>query len=132
MNILGRKANSVQISYANSTRGNNPFAEVINGEQPAPDCGASQIGFSQNSPTRGAFFEPPHEHKGNVARALFYFSVRYKMPIDSQQEAFLKQWHKNDPVNNQDRERNEAIFAEQKNRNPFVDFPELVEQIADF
>ena len=35
-------------------------------------------------------FEPPAEHKGNVARAIFYFSVRYKMKVTPTQEAFLK------------------------------------------
>lgn len=116
---------------ANSTRGNNPFGEVTGGEQPAPGCNASQIG---GATTRGGglYFEPPAYHKGNVARSLFYFSIRYQLPIDKTQEAYLRQWHKEDPVDAAERTRNDAVFAEQKNRNPFIDFPELVDQIADF
>ncbi len=116
---------------ANSTRGNNPFAEVINGDEPAPNCDASMIGGAKDH-MGGIYFEPPAEHKGNVARSLFYFSTRYQLPIDSVQEAYLRQWHKEDPVTDADRKRNDAIFAEQKNRNPFIDFPELVDHISDF
>lgn len=116
---------------ANSTRGNNPFGEVTGGAQPSPNCNASQIGSSTTG-GGGLYFEPPAYHKGNVARSLFYFSVRYQISIDKIQEAYLRQWHKEDPVDNAERERNDAVFAEQKDRNPFIDFPELVDQIADF
>ncbi len=118
-------------AQANSTRGNNPFAEVINGSEPAPNCKASMIGRNKEH-SGGLYFEPPTEHKGNVARSLFYFSIRYQLPIDSTQEAYLRQWHKEDPVTNDERERNDNVFAEQKNRNPFIDFPELVDHISDF
>ena len=116
---------------ANSTRGNYPFAEVTGGDQPAPNCNASMIGGSKEN-ANGIYFEHPAEHKGNVARALFYFSIRYQLPIDKAQEDYLRQWHKEDPVTAADRKRNDAIYAEQKNRNPFIDFPELVDHISDF
>lgn len=118
-------------SRANSLRSSNPFGEVQDGGHPSGKCVDSMLG----KPVGGGgsmVFEPPQEHKGNVARALFYFSVRYKLPIDSRQEAILRQWHKDDPVDEADRERNEKIFGMQNNRNPFVDFPELVDDIADF
>lgn len=118
-------------SHANSIRSSNPFGEVANPQHPASDCEVSNFG----KPVGGGgsdVFEPPQEHKGNVARSLFYFSVRYKMPIDARQEATLRQWHKDDPVDQADRERNEKVFKLQNNRNPFIDFPELVDSISDF
>ncbi|RYZ68005.1 MAG: nuclease, partial [Proteobacteria bacterium] len=80
----------------------------------------------------GHFFEPPDAHKGNVARALFYFSVRYNIKIDPIEENFLKAWNKADPVDQEESGRNEAIMKIQGNRNPFVDFPELADSIGDF
>ncbi len=118
-------------SRANSLRSSNPFGEVQDGGHPSAKCIDSTLG----KPVGGGgsmVFEPPAEHKGNVARALFYFSVRYKLPIDPRQEAILRLWHKDDPVDEIDRERNEKVFQMQNNRNPFVDYPELVDDIADF
>lgn len=118
-------------SKANSTRGNNPFGEVVAGDMPTEDCEASQIG-GINTHIGGMYFEPPNFHKGNVARSIFYFAVRYKMPVDKTQEDTLRAWHKADPIDQAEKDRNEKVFAEQKNRNPFIDFPELVDQISDF
>jgi endonuclease I len=78
------------------------------------------------------YFEPPSESKGNIARSMFYFSVRYNLPIDEVQEAFLKQWHEQDPVDELEIRRNEMIYKIQNVRNPFIDYPELVERIEDF
>lgn len=117
-------------SRANSTRGNYEFADVVRNEN-LVDCSASQSGASV---TQGGdrYFEPPLEHKGNVARALFYFSVRYKMDINPSQEAFLRTWNELDPVDSEELERNNEIQRLQGNRNPFIDNPNLVNQISDF
>ncbi len=119
-------------SQANSIRGNIPFAEV-DGQEIKSDCKISHIGSSINGGDRqGHYFEPPTKHKGNVARALFYFAVRYNMNIDSNQENFLKKWHEEDPVDIEEMERNEEVMMAQGNRNPFIDFPNLVDNISDF
>jgi Endonuclease I len=40
--------------------------------------------------------------------------------------ATLLKWHKSDPLDNWESNRNEKIFKIQKNRNPFIDHPEYV------
>ncbi|CBW25588.1 putative endonuclease I [Halobacteriovorax marinus SJ] len=111
-------------SKANSIRGNFEFGNVDSWGE-IRDCEAS------HSEAPG-HFEPPTEHKGNVARALFYFSVRYRMPISAEQEQTIKEWHIQDPVDAEERERNDGIYAVQGNRNPFIDYPELVDHISNF
>jgi hypothetical protein len=43
----------------------------------------------------------------------------------------LRRWHEQDPVDERELRRNEAIFGMQENRNPFVDHPEWVDVIYD-
>ena len=38
----------------------------------------------------------------------------------------LLQWHEQDPVDDLERHRNDAVFTHQGNRNPFIDHPEWV------
>lgn len=111
-------------SRANSIRGNYDFGNVGYGE--LSNCDGSR------SAGNGGRFEPPTEHKGNVARALFYFSVRYKIEINQRQEQVLRDWHIQDPVDAEERERNDGIYSIQKNRNPFIDFPHLVSKVSNF
>jgi deoxyribonuclease I len=77
-------------------------------------------------------FEPPPEHRGNAARAIFYISVRYEKPIPEKLEATLRQWHEDDPVDEEETLRCDEIERIQGNRNLFVDRPELVELVEDF
>jgi deoxyribonuclease-1 len=115
---------------ANSTRGNFEFAEVV-ANQNLKNCEASKSGASVVS-GGSSFFEPPSEHKGNVARALFYFSVRYKMPLSADQQTFFRKWNDQDPVDDAEMARNDAIEKLQGNRNPFIDFPTLAQDISKF
>jgi deoxyribonuclease-1 len=112
-------------SSSNSTRSNNPFGIISTSFNV---CGKSKIG-NFNGHTA---FEPREEHKGNVARSMFYFSTRYNMPIDPAQEGVLRQWHKADVVDAFEMNRNSAIEKIQGNRNPFIDNPALVDTIKDF
>jgi deoxyribonuclease-1 len=114
---------------ANSSRSNHIFAEV-NGTYINSQCKSSKRGMAYGSSITA--FEPPTHHKGNVARALFYFSVRYKIQIDPLEERYLRNWHVEDPVDQEEKIRNQKIFEFQKNRNPFIDAPELVDNISDF
>ena len=112
----------------NSVRGNASFGEVTQSLETLK-CPQSKIGRAAN---QSLVFEPPNSHKGNVARALFYFSIRYNLRIDFAQEADLKQWHQLDPVDTAEIQRNDSIQQFQGNRNPFIDHPELVAMIGDF
>lgn len=116
---------------ANQIRANYDFQYVIKDLNLGSNCVPSKSG--QTTGKQGNFFfEPPTNHKGNVARAMFYFSTHYKLPIDALQEKTLREWHKLDPVDADERERNNKIEQIQGNRNPYIDYPELVEQIKDF
>lgn len=116
-------------SVSNSTRGNSIFSEV-DGVAVSQSCWTSRKGKSQKSGERA--FEPPLKHRGNVARAMFYFSTRYNIAIDPVQEFYFRKWHEEDPVDEQEIQRNEEIFKYQKNRNPYIDLPDLVDKIGDF
>ncbi len=113
----------------NSVRGNFNFGDVEKDVR-VLKCPTSRFGYIGQ--TRDHFFEPPAAHKGNVARALFYFSVRYMIPIKSIEEEALKRWNKLDPVDQAERDRNDRIQQIQGNRNPFIDYPELTDSVSNF
>jgi deoxyribonuclease I len=115
-------------SQLNGIRGNYPFGVV---EKPlmVTKCPISQIG---NDASGQRVFEPPANHRGNVARAIFYFSIRYGLKVDAKQEAVLKQWNMEDPPDAAELKRNDDVEGFQGNRNPFIDEPDLVNAISDF
>lgn len=116
---------------ANQIRANYDFQYVIKDLNLGSNCSPSKSGQTTVKPGN-FYFEPPTAHKGNVARAMFYFSTHYQLPIDPVQEKTLREWHKLDPVDGDEIERNNKIEQIQGNRNPYIDYPELVEQIKDF
>ncbi|MCX7978199.1 MAG: endonuclease [Bdellovibrionaceae bacterium] len=116
-------------SEINAIRGNHNFGEVQR-DLLQLKCRDSRFGISNDKNEK--VFEPPHVHKGNAARALMYFSVKYSMEIPPHVETVLRKWHHEDPVDAAEQERNQKIYAIQKSRNPFVDYPELVSIISDF
>lgn len=103
----------------------------------------------------GRVYEPIDEFKGDIARSLLYFAVRYegklglfnyyngtsaandRSPLDGTEEkafedwylAMLLQWHNQDPVSQREIDRNNEVYALQKNRNPFIDYPQWVNAI---
>lgn len=111
---------------SNSMRANYPFCIVWESEWSKQ---GSRFGFNEDLED---CFEPVDTHKGNVARAMFYFSVRYKKPITQKQETLFRAWNKLDPVDEIERLRNIKIEQLQGNRNPFIDDESLVESIASF
>jgi hypothetical protein len=117
-------------SVTNSRRSNHEFTQFKGNSSGIEDCPISKVGYIPS--TRSEGFEPPINHKGNVARALFYMAVRYDLRISDQEEFFLKQWNIIDPVDADEILRNEQIQAVQGNSNPFVNDPELVDLISDY
>lgn len=99
------------------------------------DClwsnGGSHIDYAPGS-TTNRIVEVRPERRGDVARAHFYFSVRYELPIDAGEEATLRCWNWTDPPDVEERARNGRVEAIQTRRNPFVDRPDLVERLSDF
>jgi deoxyribonuclease-1 len=117
-------------SDANNRRANHEFGDTagVHDELNVDDCEISQMAHIKGDMK----FTPPKGHKGNVARALFYFSVRYQLPLNKDQEAAMRKWHKDEPVDAEERARHEAVAKHQKVRNPFIDYPELADKIKDF
>lgn len=118
-------------SRSNSVRGNHEFTQFkTGGAAVGKNCISSKVGRSPQTGARS--FEPPFEHKGDVARALFYMAVRYNERISSHEEFVLRQWHIMDPVDQKEIDRNDRVEQLQGNRNPFVDDQDLVNLIQNF
>ena len=111
---------------SNSKRANLPFC---NAEYDYWQMEGSIHGFDQYAQD---CFEPQDLHKGNVARAMFYFSIRYNLPIGQDEEITLRLWNKLDPVDDRELERNKIIQSLQGNSNPFITHPEFSDLIGDF
>ena len=94
----------------------------------------------------GYAFSVIDEYKGDFARAYFYIATAYHdMKWDATYSQFvtndsyltftpylvevLLQWHRIDPVSEKEISRLDAISSIQHNRNPFIEYPELVEYI---
>ncbi len=114
-------------SHINSIRGNYAFGEVVKAEQ--QPCADAALGLNAAGER---VFEPDDTIKGDMARATLYFSVRYKVKLDANQEEAVRRWHKMDPPDQNEIDLNEKIDAIQHNRNPFIDNPEFEGQIDDF
>jgi endonuclease I len=81
-------------------------------------------------------FEPREDHKGDVARAIFYFYTMYPTQAGDISRVAnintLYEWHKQDPVTAWDIERNKRIKKKQGNSNPYIEYPELVARAWGF
>ena len=118
------------LEEANGERGNFPFGETV---CEAAACeyfrGGSELGAGSAGAT---VWQVREETRGDVARSLLYFAVRYRLDLAPAQEATLRAWHAEDPPSAEESARVDAVEAAQGNRNVFVDRPELVEAIPDF
>jgi endonuclease I len=127
---------------ANSQRSNLPFGIVAGTPtwtSPDPDSDGDVSKKGLNAANKEVF-EPRNAKKGDIARAILYFYVRYnsRRPPNYTLENFtieeetLKQWSAADPPDAFEQQRNSLAFRAQGNRNPFVDHPEWVTAIGDF
>jgi len=111
----------------NNRRANYPFGIVVG--TPTYQVNGSKLGVDFENQT---VFEPRDVHKGNVARSLFYFALKYGNSgsyMGGKQDAVLRQWNISDPVNAREMSRNDKIKTFQNNRNPFIDHPEFIDRM---
>lgn len=131
---------------ANQAKSNYPLGEVRTANK--FDNGVTKVGSPVSGQGGGAayVFEPDDEYKGDFARTYFYMVTCYQdykwassYMFMLQQNTYptlnqwsidmLLKWSRMDEVSDKERERNEAVYRIQNNRNPFIDFPELAEYI---
>ena len=111
-------------SSINSSRGNNYYSEE------------GDSGYFPN--------EDKGDHRGDVARSIFYMGLKYESlglrvvenPRYDKGNIFemgklstLLKRNEEDPVDEFETQRNNRIYEYQGNRNPFVDYPELADKI---
>lgn len=127
---------------ANNKKSNNPPGEVADAR--LFDNGLFSVGTPVTGQGGGAssVFEPADEYKGDFARAYFYVFSTYKN-LDWETDyvcdsdgtlkpwavELLLKWHRDDPVDTRELNRNEAVYGIQGNRNPFIDYPTLAEYV---
>lgn len=114
------------IPQANRIRRDIRFGTVV---QPRWKRGGSKMGKTKDG--RWAF-EVRQDHRGDVARAMFYVATMYELEIPDREEWTLRKWHADDPVSKAEKRRNWVVSRHQRSRNPYVDFPGLTERISDF
>ncbi len=118
----------------NADRGNLPFADIpdnlttrwYRGAPPYTQTSTPTEDIDEYSELRqNVSFEPREDHKGNVARALFYIEAMYP---EETNEAWLEgqletlyEWHYADPITEADQARSARVGAFQSGKdNPFV------------
>lgn len=127
----------------NGDRGDNPHG-IVATVSSTTNNGAKH-GTSAISGYSGQVFEPNNAFKGDIARMYFYFITRYETQVSAWSYSMfngtsdqvlttpflnmLLAWHTNDPVSEFEITRNNAIYARQGNRNPYIDHPEYICQI---
>jgi endonuclease I len=133
---------------ANRAKSNYILGEVTN---PSFNNGVSKVGknaYNFAGAPAATAFEPADEYKGDFARTYLYMITCYEdyaqqwrsdalNMLNNETYPVLKpwakdmllKWHRNDPVSNKELVRNEEVYGYQNNRNPFIDFPQLVEYI---
>lgn len=139
-------------SKVNGQRSNYPFGECARGSQLAANGSAKplgRLGTSTFAGYSGTVFEPDDEYKGDFARTYFYLAAAYNSYISGWTSGngnqmlagnsypvfkswaidLLLKWHRQDPVSTKERDRNDAVYTHQHNRNPFIDHPDMAEYI---
>ena len=119
-----------------STTGSNGFKSGTNTSYPC---------------STATYWEPIDEYKGDYARIFFYFATRYEHnmvawstispdgdcamsgdPYTAYEPwlvALLLDWNAADPVSAKEIDRNNAVYAIQGNRNPYIDNPTWINYV---
>ncbi|GEM_PF-434727 len=125
------------VSVSNSYIGVGSDLQNLKPANPSENSSRSNDYF--DSTPSGDSYEPRDEVKGDIARILFYMTIRYDNLnlVNSTNPAVyqmamldtLLQWNVMDPVDGFEQHRNDVIYSYQHNRNPFIDHPEFVAKI---
>ena len=124
-------------SNVNSSRGNDPYADIPDedtdiwyrndySQGSIPEEFIDEYAEKYNPPDpTDERFEPRDDHKGDAARAMFYFFAMYNSAADTNfwntQKDVCLDWHYYDPANTWETDRTWAIAGYQENNpNPFV------------
>ena len=127
---------------ANSHKSNYPLGELTSVSW---DNGVTFVGKANIDGSSMNAYEPCDEYKGDFARVFMYMFTCYQdltweytwMNYEKSTYPTLKpwavelllKWHKQDPVSEKEVNRNNAVYAVQGNRNPYVDFPQLADYV---
>ncbi|MFA8450610.1 MAG: endonuclease [Bacteroidales bacterium] len=126
----------------NSTRSNYPFAELSDSET---EKWMINTTYQRYAPTSKEYnyskygdrkFEPRDVHKGDLARAIFYFYTMYPNSAGDISKVAdpqtLYKWHIQDPVSEEEKGRNQLIEKYQGDRNPYIDHPDYIARAWGF
>lgn len=127
--------------YVNGKRSNYPYGEV--GSSSWTSQNGSKVGNNTYPGNSETVFEPIDAYKGDFARTYFYMCTRYYTEdagwenngminganLKAWAQDMLIEWHHSDPVSPKETDRNNAVYAYQNNRNPFIDHPEFADKI---
>lgn len=138
--------------YVNGIRGNLVFGEVNSVNYTSTN--GCKRGVNTFPGFSGPAFEPTNEFKGDIARTYFYMATRYENLIagweknDNDADIAMNgtsfpayetwylnlmiKWHTQDPISQKEIDRNNAIYAIQGNRNPYIDHPEYAGLVWGF
>lgn len=130
--------------FVNNMRGNYVLAEVGTADYTS-NSGYCKRGTCKTPGGSGKVFEPNDEVKGDIARIYFYMATSYQniitswgggiftgttyQPFADWYLDMLMRWSIEDPIDEVEIARNNAVYSKQKNRNPFVDYPGLEDYI---
>lgn len=127
----------------NNLRGSDPYADIpdantqtwmrlLVSQATIPSTNIDE--WSEDTNTQ---FEPREDHKGNVARSIFYFYTMHGGQPELAATGHptissigdintLYAWHLADPVDAHEIERNRRVAVSQGNYNPYIEHPETV------
>lgn len=134
----------------NGMRSNYPFGEVANHKSATYSYNGNYLGSSSTEFGKSmTVFEPKDEYKGDFARGYMGAMIKWQHSNMKQSQGgemftsnytstggygftqysikLLMKWHREDPVSDKERKRNDGIEKTQGNRNPFIDYPYLAE-----
>ena len=123
----------------NTHRSNLPYGMVVNPDWASdPVKGVDELSMVGTDASGTKVFTPRASMRGDLARDQFYFFTRYHgdKPEGYSTGNFLHSlktllaWHEQDPVDDAERARNDAIAKLQGNRNPYVDHPDFVDKVG--